>query len=82
MTCYTTLEPCLMCFGSLVLHRVGRVVYGAVDPLGGAVGLVKHLLPYVAGQAASITWDGPASPATCDPLWERAAARYRHALDR
>lgn len=76
MTCYTTLEPCLMCFGSLVLHGVGRVVFGAVDPLGGAVSLAKYLPPYVARKAAAMSWVGPVSPETCGPLWERAAARY------
>ncbi len=29
MSLYTTLEPCLMCFGSILLHRVGRVVFGS-----------------------------------------------------
>jgi len=36
MTCYTTLEPCVMCMGALVLHGVGRVVFGARDREGGA----------------------------------------------
>jgi tRNA(adenine34) deaminase len=34
-TIYTTLEPCLMCFASLVHARVSRIVYGAHDPKGG-----------------------------------------------
>ena len=33
-----TLEPCTMCAGALVLARVDRLVYGAVDPKAGAVG--------------------------------------------
>ena len=33
-----TLEPCTMCAGALVLARVQRLVYGAVDPKAGAVG--------------------------------------------
>jgi tRNA(adenine34) deaminase len=36
-TLYTTIEPCLMCVGAIVLARVGTVVYGASDPKGGAV---------------------------------------------
>jgi tRNA(adenine34) deaminase len=37
-TLAVTLEPCTMCAGALVLARVDRVVYGAVDPKAGAVG--------------------------------------------
>lgn len=33
-----TLEPCTMCAGALVLARVARLVYGAVDEKAGAVG--------------------------------------------
>jgi tRNA(adenine34) deaminase len=35
---FTTLEPCTMCAGAIVLARLDRVVYGAVDPKAGAVG--------------------------------------------
>jgi tRNA(adenine34) deaminase len=34
---YVTLEPCAMCLGALVQARLGRLVYGALDPKGGAV---------------------------------------------
>ncbi len=37
-TLYVTLEPCVMCAGALVAAQVGRVVMGADDPKGGAVG--------------------------------------------
>jgi tRNA(adenine34) deaminase len=37
-TLAVTLEPCTMCAGALVLARVGRLVFGAWDPKGGAVG--------------------------------------------
>jgi tRNA(adenine34) deaminase len=37
-TLVVTLEPCTMCGGALVLSRVARLVYGAVDDKAGAVG--------------------------------------------
>lgn len=43
-TLYVTLEPCPMCSGAIILSRVKRVVYGAVDPKGGCVGTLMNLL--------------------------------------
>jgi tRNA(adenine34) deaminase len=40
---YVTLEPCPMCAGAISLARVPRLVYGAPDPKGGAVGGVIDL---------------------------------------
>jgi tRNA(adenine34) deaminase len=37
-TLVVTLEPCTMCAGAIVLSRLDRVVYGAVDPKAGAAG--------------------------------------------
>jgi tRNA(adenine34) deaminase len=42
-TIYVTLEPCAMCAGAIALARVPRLVYGAPDPKGGAVGTVIDL---------------------------------------
>jgi len=42
-TMYVTIEPCSMCAGALVWARVGRVVYGAKEPKGGALGSSYHL---------------------------------------
>lgn len=33
---YTTLEPCLMCFGTIVHNRVSRIVYACPDLAGGS----------------------------------------------
>jgi tRNA(adenine34) deaminase len=41
---YVTLEPCAMCAGAIVLARVPRVVFGAVDPKAGAAGSVFDIL--------------------------------------
>ncbi len=43
-TLYVTLEPCAMCAGAIVLARVGRVVFGALDPKAGACGSVLSVL--------------------------------------
>jgi tRNA(adenine34) deaminase len=38
-TLYTTLEPCLMCLGTILVHRVGRLVVACPDPSGGTTHL-------------------------------------------
>lgn len=57
-TIYVTKEPCVMCAGAMIAARVGRVVYGARDPKGGADGgafdilrspLTNHSIEVTAG---------------------------------
>lgn len=43
-TLYTTLEPCHMCAGAIVLARLDRVVFGAREPKTGAAGSVADVL--------------------------------------
>jgi tRNA(adenine34) deaminase len=43
VTLVVTLEPCAMCAGALVAARVGRLVFGAVDPKTGACGSLYQL---------------------------------------
>jgi tRNA(adenine34) deaminase len=76
MCVYTTLEPCVMCAGALVLHGVGRVVFGARDPLGGAGALLAGLPEYYAGGAGVPAWVGPLMPELCDPLLRRVLERF------
>lgn len=45
VTLYTSLEPCLMCFGTLVLHRITRVVYACDDPFTGGTNISVTELP-------------------------------------
>ena len=42
-TLFVTLEPCPMCAGALVNARLERVVFGAHDMRGGAVGSLYNL---------------------------------------
>ncbi len=42
-TLYVTLEPCPMCAGAIANARIERVVFGAYDPKGGAMGSVINL---------------------------------------
>lgn len=45
-TLYTTLEPCAMCAGALMLARIDRLVFGAWDPKAGAFGSTLDLTAY------------------------------------
>lgn len=42
-TLYVTLEPCVMCIGSIFHARIGRLVYAADDPKTGACGSLLDL---------------------------------------
>jgi tRNA(adenine34) deaminase len=44
LTLYTTLEPCALCSGAIVLSRIKRVVYGATDPKAGMAGTLGNLV--------------------------------------
>lgn len=42
-TLYVTLEPCPMCAGAILHARIPRIVFGALDPVAGAMGSVWAL---------------------------------------
>ncbi len=71
MTLYTTLEPCLMCLSAILLHRIGRVVYGADDPRGGALCAVGHMPPSFELFYKELEMIGPALPEECDELFRQ-----------
>lgn len=71
MTLYTTLEPCLMCMGAILLHNIGRVLYGSADYFGGANTVIGQMPTYFEGEISKTEWLGPAYQEKCDPLFER-----------
>ena len=71
---YTTLEPCLMCFGGILLHGIGRIVFGSSDGYGGASAVMPSLPPYFQERIEATQWLGPIMPSECDPLYERLLA--------
>lgn len=72
MTLYTTLEPCLMCLSAILLHHIGRVVYGAEDPRGGALCVVGHMPPSFEKFYDELEMEGPVMPVECNELFRQA----------
>ena len=52
---YCTLEPCLMCYGAILLSRIGTLVYAYEDAMGGAASCSPDAFkPLYAGNAIRI----------------------------
>jgi tRNA(adenine34) deaminase len=45
ITVYATLEPCLMCFGALLISGIGALVYAYEDAMGGGTACDRTRLP-------------------------------------
>ncbi len=41
---YSTMEPCLMCFSTLIVNNIRHVVYAYEDVMGGGTNLPLHML--------------------------------------
>lgn len=58
VTVYSTMEPCLMCFATLIVNNVHRLVYGYEDVMGGGTNLPLPLLsPLYSSMKMEITRD-------------------------
>jgi tRNA(adenine34) deaminase len=79
MSIYSTLEPCLMCFSAILIHGIGRIVFGAADEHGGASPVHPHLPPYFQKRLSDTQCIGPLMPEECDPLFERLIASLAEA---
>jgi len=45
ITAFSTMEPCLMCYGALILAGIGKIVYAYEDVMGGGTGCELSRLP-------------------------------------
>lgn len=45
ITCYCTMEPCLMCFGALLINGITKIVFAYEDAMGGGTSADLSLLP-------------------------------------
>lgn len=73
---YTTLEPCIMCLGSAVLHRVKFIFFAVEDTDRGA----SYVMPGISvryPQRYLPTILGPMAPEEGRVLFERATSIYR-----
>ena len=59
-TMYTTLEPCPMCMGSIVMSDVRKLRIATRDPWAGAVEMCR--LPYIAEKNIDITFESGMMP--------------------
>ncbi|MBT3336448.1 MAG: nucleoside deaminase [Anaerolineae bacterium] len=75
MTLYTSLEPCLMCLSTILLHRIGHVIYGADDPRGGALCTVGHMPPAFERFYKELKMTGPALQEECDELFRQVVVK-------
>lgn len=71
MHLFTTLEPCVMCAGAILLHQLGKVMFGSSDPWGGFSTCLSSLPHYFKEQLAFTDWRGPAYSSACDLLYKR-----------
>lgn len=68
LTCHVSLEPCVMCIGTLVNYGVQSLVFGANDPENGATDLLDNS----DGEDSSLSSRGPVMADQCVPLRKRA----------
>ena len=54
LTIYSTLEPCLMCFGAILISGIRRIVYAYEDAMGGGSACDRSVLPSLYSDAAVV----------------------------
>lgn len=55
VTCYSTMEPCLMCYSTMLLSGIRHFVWAYEDVMGGGTSLVlKNMPPLYAGMEVGV----------------------------
>lgn len=55
VTVYATMEPCLMCFATMIVNNIGRIVWSYEDAMGGGTNLpLASLAPLYATRQVDI----------------------------
>jgi len=75
MVLYTNVEPCIMCFSTIILYKIGKVVFGGSDTNKGPTYLLDHLSKIYKKEQLP-TFVGPVMQEACLPMWERANTLY------
>ncbi len=77
MTIYTTVEPCPMCAGAIILARIDRVVFGAADPRAGAAGSAFNIFDR-AGHIHKVKITGGVFADECSDLLRKFFTKRRN----
>ena len=78
-TLYVSLEPCVMCAGAVVNARLDRLVFGASDARGGAVGSLMNVVQDLRLNHRATVVGGVQAEAAADLLQRFFAARRAQA---
>ncbi len=72
MIVYSTMEPCLMCFSTMLLSGLRRFVYGYEDIMGGGTNLPLYQLnPLYAGMQAEVNVEAGVLRNECLALFQQ-----------
>ncbi len=79
---YSTMEPCLMCFSTMLLSGVRRFVYGYEDLMGGGTNLPLYQLnPLYAGMQSQLEVEAGVLRQECLVLFQRFFQNYSYWQD-
>lgn len=77
-TLYTTYEPCPMCFGAIVMMKVGRVVTGVDLDNSGCLDLQPHLPAFFRQPKFAFTVTRGVLAAECQRVYQQGAVGAEH----